>query len=297
MHITVGFATHGRSAVLAGVVAALAEQTRRPDRVIVCATGAADIQGLPTSVSGHVGAIPVEVLFSAAGLPKQRNAILDAAAASDLLVFLDDDFLMGPGYLATLEEVMARRPELAGATGDLYHDEVKGPGLSLAEARQIIDAAVDVPARGDEVELVPHLYGCNMALRQEVVQRAALRFDERLPLYAWSEDVDFAHRLRRHGVLGKLRGARGVHLGVKSGRTSGYRLGYSQVANPIYLFGKGSYSAGRAGRSVLRNLMANAARAAWPEPWIDRRGRLRGNIRALVELCAGRLAPERVLDL
>ena len=34
-----------------------------------------------------------------------------------------------------------------------------------------------------------------------------------------------------------------------------------------------------------------------PEPWIDRRGRLAGNLRALRDLVTGRLAPGRILEL
>ena len=96
----------------------------------------------------------------------------------------------------------------------------------------------------------------------------------------------------------KLRGARGVHLGIKQGRTSGHQLGYSQVANPIYLFQKGSYTLGRAAGSVGRNMAANLVHSMWrPEPWIDRRGRLFGNARAVGDIVRGRLAPERILEL
>jgi hypothetical protein len=84
---------------------------------------------------------------------------------------------------------------------------------------------------------------------------------------------------------------------VNQGRSPGRRLGYSQVANPVYLLRKGSYSAGRAGRSVGRNIAANVARAFWPEAYIDRRGRLAGNALAILDFCRGRLAPERILEL
>ncbi len=88
-----------------------------------------------------------------------------------------------------------------------------------------------------------------------------------------------------------------MHLGTKLGRSPGRRLGYSQVANPIYLFRKGSYSFGRAAPSVGRNLAANADRSLQPESYIDRRGRLRGNGLAFLDLLRGRLALERILDL
>jgi hypothetical protein len=34
-----------------------------------------------------------------------------------------------------------------------------------------------------------------------------------------------------------------------------------------------------------------------PEPFVDRRGRLRGNMIALADVMRGRLAPERILEL
>ena len=140
-------------------------------------------------------------------------------------------------------------------------------------------------------------YGCNMAIRLATARDHRLRFDERLPLYAWSEDMDYSLRLRSHGRFVKLTGARGVHLGTKRGRSPGKSLGYSQVANPIYLYGKGSYTLSRACRSVGRNLVANLAKSPFPEPWVDRRGQLQGNGIAFMDWLRGRMAPERVLDL
>ncbi|WP_428378250.1 glycosyltransferase family 2 protein [Lichenicoccus sp.] len=139
-------------------------------------------------------------------------------------------------------------------------------------------------------------YGCNMALRLEPLIRHRLRFDERLPLYAWFEDVDLTRRLGRHGRIVKLPSARGVHLGIKLGRTSGTRLGYSQVANPIYLARKGVYPWFRVLRDLSRHLLVNCVKSIRPERYIDRRGRLRGNARALRDLLRGRLRPERILD-
>lgn len=289
LRVAIGIATRGRADILAQVLADLPLQTVQPDRVIVCGTELADI--------GDVSAFPgVETLLTTSGLPRQRNAILDVIGDSDVVLFLDDDFLMAPWYIEATLEALRRDPRLVVTTGLLYADGVKGPGFSPAEGRAIIaENATNSYASG--VQAAQHGYGCNMALRLAPVQEHRLRFDERLPLYGWSEDVDFTHRLGRYGRLGKVFGAQGVHLGVKSGRTPGHKVGYSQVANPLYLFGKGSYSLGRALRSVGRNMLANAARAFRPEPFIDRRGRLRGNVIALFDLVRGRMRPERILEL
>jgi GT2 family glycosyltransferase len=290
LRCAVGFATCGRATVLAASIAQLRDQTVSPSGIFVCYTKPDDIAGVSRQHD-------IVFILSPPGLPRQRNAILaSAASAADVMLFLDDDFLVDRRYVETLATVFAADPDIAVATGTPYADDVKGPGLTPAEARRLIEeageAALDVrhaPA--------PHGYGCNMAIRVATAARHDVRFDERLPLYAWSEDIDFSHRLGRFGKIVKLRGARGVHLGVKSGRGSGRRLGYSQVANPLYLRGKGSYSWRRAAGSVGRNLAANLARAVWSEPYIDRRGRLLGNLLAFGDLLRGRLSPERVLEL
>lgn len=287
--IVIGIATKGRPGVLRETLAQVELQTLRPSRVLVCYTAPQDITGL-------VDGSDTDFIMSVPGLPVQRNAMLDTLGTCNAILFLDDDFLMAPRYVETTLRAMQSDPTIVVTTGDLIADGSKGPGLSPAEARAMIDADEHMSPR-DEAIAAPHGYGCNMAIRPDVAQAYGIRFDERLPLYAWSEDVDFTHRLGRYGRMVKLRGARGVHLGVKQGRTSGHRLGYSQVANPIYLFQKGSYTLGRAARSVGRNVAANLVHSVRPEPWNDRRGRLLGNARAVADILRGRLKPERILEL
>ncbi len=288
MRIAVGFATSGRAEVLRHAVNCVFAQSLAPDKVIVCYTKPSDVTGLSDNQS-------VILLENAPGLPKQRNVIVDAAADCDIVVFFDDDFLAAPRYLEAVRDAFAADPQIVASTGLPIADDAKGPGLSVAQGTALI--AADPASPTAQSEPAPHAYGCNMAIRLSTVRDHDLRFDERLPLYAWSEDIDFAHRIKRFGRIVKLHGARGVHLGAKTARASGRRLGYSQVANPIYLRAKGSYSWRRALGSVGRNVAANGVGAVWSEPWIDRRGRLLGNALAFIDLVRGRLAPERVLDV
>ena len=291
IRLAVGIATRGRAAVLGHVLRDLSRQTCAPDRVLVCCTEPADVAGaLPDAP-----AVPIEVLTAPSGLPRQRNAIIDRLADCDAVLFLDDDFLMAARYIEATVAALGAHADLVATTGTLLADDARGPGLSVDQGRALIDADPEPGAPG--LDPAPHGYGCNMAIRLATARDHGLRFDERLPLYAWSEDIDFTHRLMPYGWVAKLRGARGVHLGVKQGRTPGRRLGYSQVANPIYLFRKGSYSRRRMLGSVGRNLAMNAARSLRPEPYIDRRGRLRGNALAVIDMLRGRLSPERILEL
>ena len=129
------------------------------------------------------------------------------------------------------------------------------------------------------------------------VRAHGIRVDERLPLYAWYEDIDVTRRLGAYGKILRLAGARGVHLGSKSGRVPGLRLGYSQVVNPIYLALKGSFPWSHAIPSAARHCLKNLLLAAFPEPWADRWGRFRGNMIGLWDVLRGRITPERILEL
>lgn len=116
-------------------------------------------------------------------------------------------------------------------------------------------------------------------------------------MYGWQEDIDFSRQLAAWGRVVRAEALMGVHLGEKRGRVSGVKFGYSQVANPIYLMRKGTVSISFGGQTVVRNLLANMVRSLWPESYIDRVGRLKGNFLALTDLLRRRLHPGRILEL
>jgi GT2 family glycosyltransferase len=242
---------------------------------------AGDAANLPT----------VTVVTGRPGLPAQRNAALEALPPGiDIVVFFDDDFVAEAGWLAAAARTFRDEPQVVAFTGRVLADGIKGPGLSFDEAVRIVET-VDHPSPWSRIE--PYSpYGCNMAFRLSAV--GDLKFDERLVLYGWLEDRDFGGALaKRGGSLIKSASACGVHMGVKSARVAGDRLGYSQVVNPIYLLRKGTMSRGQVVSHLFRNISSNVARALSPEPFIDRRGRLRGNLRGLADVLRGHLEPDR----
>ncbi len=290
MNITIGIATRGRPGILGEVIAELDHQTRPPQGIIVCHVGPEDVMGLTGRFPG------VRFITAPAGLPRQRNAILDAAGQADAVLFIDDDFLAGPDWLAVLEQVFAANPDCVVATGTVIADGAKGPGISVEAAREILAADL---APENPLAVAPHFngYGCNMAFRMVPIREHAMRFDEALPAYAWYEDIDFSRRLLPHGTILRLAGARGVHLGAKIGRQPGRRLGYSQVVNSIYLARKGSYPWSHALRSVGRHLLANGVKSLRPEPEVDRWGRFQGNLRGVWHVLTGQAHPGRISEL
>jgi GT2 family glycosyltransferase len=288
LNVVIGIPTVGRAPILRETLRVLTRQTRWPDRIIVCGTKRSDLAGADDFEG-------TEVLLSHPGLPKQRNALVAAAPHADIMLFFDDDFLPDTDYLAAIERHMGSDPEIVVATGLVLKDGVAGPGLAVAEAEAALRAA---PPPRHGVTPAFSGYGCNMAVRLTTMREHGVLFDERLPLYGWQEDVDLSRRLAAFGRIVRIDAAFGVHLGVKQGRSSGLRLGYSQIANPLYLAGKrAGYPFARALEHIGRNMAMNILHAPWPEPYVDRRGRLRGNLLALADLARHRLAPERVLEL
>ena len=291
MKIFVGIATKGRALILAETLKVLENQMRSPDRILICPTCPDD---LPQEYLRE-SALPVEVIESPTGSCAQRNAILRASAEADVILFMDDDFFLAPLFLSNCESLFQNYPDIAIATGEVVADGIGGPGLSPEQARKILMDVVETDRHSISVSYAG--YGCNMAVRNAVVKKQAILFDENLPLYAWQEDVDFSRCVSRHGRVVKDASLAGVHLGHKSGRSPGLMLGYSQVANPIFLFQKGSVSFAFTLRIMTRNASKNIVRSLFPEPWIDRRGRLKGNILAIWHLLRGKLHPTTILDL
>jgi GT2 family glycosyltransferase len=292
LRIAVGIATAGRKAVLSIALDLLARQSRLPDTLVVCPAGAEDLE------SGLVDHLPFPTVVRSGkrGLTAQRNIILSAAADADVIVFFDDDYFPQLNYLEEVERIFLGDADVVALTGRPMQDGANGPGVDAEIALRLISADVAMPPAP---VLAPTYgtYGCNMSFRMEPIRSHGVLFDENLPLYGWQEDIDFSRQLAPFGRIVDANFLCGVHLGTKSGRTSGARFGYSQIANPVYLIRKGTMSVGFAAPLMWRNVLANVGRSLRPEPWIDRRGRLRGNWLALWDLVRKRISPHRILDL
>lgn len=283
--IFVAIATVGRAELVRRTVDLLADQIRPADGIVVVGSAESDVAGV-----GEVRGEP-EVTISERGFCRQRNAALDHIGdRADVVVFFDDDFIPAPLYLAEAERLFDEMQEVVGITGDLIADGIHTHGYSVEEGLALI-------ARGAAetrmaIESRRALYGCNMAVRLAAIQD--MRFDEALPLYGWQEDIDFTCRLGHRGRLISTGRVTGVHLGTKGGRTSGKRLGYSQVANLVYLWRKGTMQPGLGEKLLRQNLVSNLYRSIVPKPHIDHRGRLLGNLIALKDWATGRIDPRRI---
>ena len=290
--VIVAIATVDRAQITRATLAHIGQLKDRPDRVVLSVSSHSDFDLRDIGDTPF----PLEIVFGRKGLCAQRNAVLDAVPMDTIVLFIDDDFLLEDGYITATRNVFLQNRDIVLATGDVLADGIIGPGLTHQDGVQVLEKQVPGKMAAEPLEIY-NGYGCNMAIRMSVVKKHSIRFDETLPRYGWLEDVDFSRRLAEHGRVVKDFAMRGVHLGTKVGRSRGVPLGYSQIANPVYLVRKGTMQGKRAYRQITRNILANLGKFATPEPWVDRRGRLRGNLLGLRDLATGRLSPTRILSL
>lgn len=291
VRIAVIVATLGRPEESEDLVGDLRSQTRLPDRTIFAVTTPEDAPEVDDLLRNET------LLCDRKGSCAQRNLAIERVVEdSDLLVFFDDDFVPERHYLERLERAFEADPAIVGATGFVVADGVHGAGLSREEAVEAVRFhSARFPTGRPRATPLHGLYGCNMAVRVSALGER--RFDENLPLYGWMEDLDLTYQLLSEGKLVRLEQLVGAHRGVKAGRTSGVRLGYSQIANAIYLIRKGTAPKRPMYENVAKYLIVNSLKSLRPEPFIDRRGRLKGNLFGILDLIRGRLRPDRILEL
>ncbi len=289
LKVGVVIASIGRPDELSLLLDRLSKQTLAPSVIVLSVTRDSD---LPPDAAGRA-----KIVFGTAGLPAQRNRGVEVVVGQcDVVVFFDDDYVPSRRAIEGVAKIFTDNADVVGANGTLLADGVRYGGVSPADAARMVDEFDELPVQPAETHpAMEGLYGCNMAFRMEAI--GAARFDEALPLYGWQEDIDFSALVGRRGRLIRTNTFAGVHCGVTKSRSSGLRLGYSQIANPTYLVRKGTMSFKFATSLMLRNLIANHIRCFWPEPWVDRMGRLKGNWLAIGDLALGKLRPSKILEL
>lgn len=285
--VVVAFATRGRAAVLNKVIERLDRQTHVPSAILI---SCADIQDAGDAIQRP----NVTIVSSELGLTRQRNAALRSVPENtDVVIFFDDDFIPHDTWIEKIVEAFEAFPDVAGLTGHVLADGISTEGLTFEQAVQIVDAGSPPPTPRVLAPYSP--YGCNMAFRRDAIR--GLFFDERLVLYGWQEDRDFGSQVARRSRVAKLSSALGVHMGVKAGRVSGRKFGYSQISNPVYLWRKGNMDILTALGHIAKNFASNLVKAPFPEEFIDRYGRLTGNILGFNDVLRGKVTPERVVDI
>ncbi|UTI65032.1 glycosyltransferase [Paraconexibacter antarcticus] len=130
------------------------------------------------------------------GLNAARNTALDHTG-SDLLVFVDDDVRVHPGWLRALVHAASQLPdEVAVLTGPIV-PVFEDHALRMCGREGAPLTFLDLGP--DDVD-APYAWGANMTIRRSAVQRAG-RFDATRPLYG--DEAEWQDRVRASG--GRIR--------------------------------------------------------------------------------------------
>lgn len=218
-------------------------QTRRPDEIVIVDDGNLDKDELIALVERNQIACQY-LKKDTPGLTASRNLSIELAQG-EVVLFLDDDVILDPDYVAGVMEIYETDLErqIGGVTGALkvsYHPGVlpflRFFGLDARKPGAILPSGYGVLVREGELDQpieVQWLAGCNMSYRREVFDE--FRFDQRLGTYGWGEDRDFSFRVSHRYKLMATPKAKLVHLKDSAGRIDARRFGFMET-NYVYRF-------------------------------------------------------------
>lgn len=160
-----------------------------------------------------------------ASLPGARNYAVRRANGS-IMLFIDDDVQLPPGFLAAHARNYVNRPEIGAVAGRVF-DRMK---LADAKPDLVIEylppQAMDPGIAWYYIDLVHTVKpqqvltarGCNMSFRREIFEKHGIWFDERFQGSAVREESDFCLRTRKTGLkIWYDPEAHLIHLGEETG--------------------------------------------------------------------------------
>src|ERR1700691_79686 len=191
MKTTVIIASHKRPDSIRRLIASLAPELATGSREIIIAEN-----GTPTPMQLSLEGAPLRHLHEPrAGKCRIQNRAI-AEASGEILVFLDDDLAVAPGYLAAVEDFFDTHREFAAMKGRILAAE--GPEKKVGPLAVYLD--LPIADHGEEVIEVRGVLGANMAFRAGAIKQVGL-CDERLGPGACGheEETEMSQRLRHAG--------------------------------------------------------------------------------------------------
>jgi len=188
---TVIIATHNRPDSIRRLVASLAPELAAGSREIIIAEN-----GTPAPMQLSLEGAPLSHLHEPrAGKCRVQNRAI-AEASGEILVFLDDDLVVAPGYLAGVDQFFDTHREFAAMKGRILAAE--DPEEKVGPLAPYLD--LPIADHGDDVIEVRGVLGANMAFRAGAIRQVG-PFDERLGPGAGGheEETEMSQRMRRAG--------------------------------------------------------------------------------------------------
>ncbi|MEC4816548.1 MAG: hormogonium polysaccharide biosynthesis glycosyltransferase HpsN [Scytonema sp. PMC 1069.18] len=160
-----------------------------------------------------------------ASLPGARNYAV-RRAAGDIILFIDDDVQLPPGFLAAHAKNYMDKPDVGAVAGRVFDRMKLGDSGGNLQIEYLPPQAMDPGIAWYYIDLVHTVKpqqvltarGCNMSFRNEIFTKHGLKFDERFRGSAVREESDFCLRLRQTGYkIWYDPEAHLVHLGEETG--------------------------------------------------------------------------------
>ncbi|MBP5977060.1 glycosyltransferase family 2 protein [Brasilonema sp. CT11] len=160
-----------------------------------------------------------------ASLPGARNYGV-RRAAGEIILFIDDDVQLTPGFLAAHAKNYLEKPEVGAVAGRVFDRMKLGDSGGKLQISYLPPQAMDPGIAWYYIDLVHTIKpqevltarGCNMSFRREIFTKYGLKFDERFRGSAVREESDFCLRLRQTGYkIWYDPEADLVHLGEETG--------------------------------------------------------------------------------
>lgn len=282
--------TYESAAFVPRLVAALAAQTRPPDRLVIVDNASRDDtrEVLRRALAAARLEARVVALDANTGFAHANNVAVEALDGCDYVALLNPDAFPEPDWLARLAGAVARHPEagsfasrqmrdgapgILDGAGDVYH--VSGVVWRHGHGRPL----AEVPGALEEREVFAPCAAAALYRRADWV--AAGGFDERY--FCYVEDVDLGFRLRRLGrACWYVPDAVVSHMGsATSGVGSAFAV-YHGHRNVTWTFVKNM-----PGRLLWRHLPAHLAASAAGVAWFAWRGQPGAYLRAKRDALTG----------
>lgn len=250
LNVSVIFSTHDRPESLQRSIDSVLAQSCLPYELIIVHDG---VKPLTPDIAEILRVAGERFLYRRHRPPSltgSRNKGI-AMARGDVLLLLDDDVILPPGYLVELTELYEadREGRVAGIGGMMIEPNQKrlstrawnafAAAFGLCRWAPRRNAGRHLPLPGElRGKLAParRLFGGAISLRRSVAETA--RFDEALIGYAFGEDLEFSFRVGRTHPLFLCPQLKVRHEVAPHGRPEMADRGRMYVGNFLYILRK-----------------------------------------------------------